>query len=201
MAYELEPRYPVIGNAITRGFGPLADELSRMQSAIVAIDGPAAIDWPGFVAQLGAELERRNVAHRLIDARVRLAAFAEIVRRTESSALRDDPVFAMRFGGRLQDLLAAESTRIEPQDGVLTIVFGPGSALACDGAVWYVDLPKRLALRAVEEGRAANLGQPDGAAGTARRLLFVDWPVEDQHRRALAGRWSRYVDASDPAAP
>ena len=201
MAYELEPRYPVIGNAITRGFGALADELSGMRSAIVALDGPAAFDWRGFVAQLGAELGRRNVAHRLIDARDRLAPYEAIVRRTESSALRDDPVFATRFDGRLQDLLAAEPTRIEPEDGVLTIVFGPGSALACDGAVWYVDLPKRLALRAVEEGRAANLGQPDGAAGTARRLLFVDWAIEDRHRRALAGRWSRYVDASDPAAP
>src|SRR3954465_2101664 len=77
LAYELEPRYPVIGNAITRGFGPLADELARMASAaphapaapgkagwaasppFVALDGPAAIDWRGFVAQLGAELERR----------------------------------------------------------------------------------------------------------------------------------------------
>ncbi|HUQ42026.1 MAG TPA: hypothetical protein VM052_05970, partial [Candidatus Limnocylindrales bacterium] len=221
MAYELEPRYPLIGNAITRGFGPLADELSRMASAfaahktpaeidrqgwrawppLVALDGPAAIDWRGFVAKLGAELARRNVAHRLIDARDRLAPYAEIVRRTESNALRDDPVFATRFDGQLDDVLASTARRIEPADGVLTIAFGPGSALACDGDVWYVDVPKRLALRAVEEGRAANLGQPDGAAGSARRLLFVDWAIEDRHRRALAGRWSRYVDASDPAAP
>jgi mannose-6-phosphate isomerase class I len=210
----------VIGNAITRGFGPLADELARMASTaphaaavpgrpgwaasppIVALDGPAAIDWPGFVAQLGAELGRRNVAHRLIDARARLTEFAEVVRKTESAELREDPVFARTFGGRLSDLLAPGAARIQPVDGVLTIAFGTGSALACDGAViWYVDLPKRLALRAVDEGRAANLGQPDGAAGSARRLLFVDWPVEDRHRRALAGRWSRYVDASDPAAP
>src|SRR3954467_12083093 len=94
LAYELEPRYPVIGNAITRGFGPLADELARMASAaphaggvpgrlgwaagapVVALDGPAAIDWRGFVAQLGAALGRRNVAHRLIDARVRITEFA-----------------------------------------------------------------------------------------------------------------------------
>ena len=221
MAYELEPRYPVIGGAITRGFGPLADELSRMASTVaarhvpgatdrpgwaawppmVALDGPAAVDWRGLAEQLGAELRRRNVAHRLIDARMRLAGFAEIVRRTESATLRDDPVFATTFAGRLEDLLAPGAPRIEPADGVLTIVFGPGAALACDGPVWYVDLPKRLALRAVEERRASNLGQADGAAGTARRLLFVDWPVEDRHRRALAGRWSRYVDASDPAAP
>ena len=201
MAYELEPRYPVIGNAIARGFGPLADELSGMRSAIVAMDGPAAIDWRGFVAQLGAELTRREVPHRMVDARGRLAPYEEIVRRTESNTLRDDPVFATRFDGELGDLLASGAARIAPEDGVLTIVFGPGSALACDGAVWYVDLPKRLALRAVEEGRAANLGQPEGAAGSARRLLFVDWAIEDRHRRALAERWSRYVDASDPAAP
>ena len=201
LSYELEPRYPVIGSPITRGFGPLADELSRMPSAVVAIDGPATIDWRGFIARLGAELVARGLAHRAIDARERLAPYAEIVRRTESAALRDDPVFATAFDGRMDDLLAARAPRIAPQDGVLTIVFGPGSALECDGTVWYADLPKRLALQSVGEGRASNLGQPDGATGTARRLLFVDWPVEDRHRRELAGRWARYVDASDPTAP
>ena len=138
---------------------------------------------------MGAHRRARRMAHRLIDARVRLAGFAEIVRRTESAVLRDDPVFARTFGGRLNDLLTSEAPRIEPADGVLTIAFGAGSALACDGAVWYVDLPKRLALRAVDEGRAANLGQPDGAAGSARRLLFVDLagrrPASARARRAM----------------
>ena len=44
----------------------------------------------------------------------------------------------------------------------LRIVFGPGAALAAHDALWYADLPKRVALRAVEDGRAANLGQPLG---------------------------------------
>lgn len=201
MPYELEPRYPLIGGAIARGFGPLADELSGMRSAAVAIDGPAAIEWRKFAARIGAELNARRVAFRMVDARERLAPYAEIVDRTESAALRDDPVFATAFGGRLEDLLARGTSRVAPADGTLTIVFGPGSALACDGPVWYVDLPKRLALRAVEARRASNLGQPHGAAGSARRLLFVDWPVEDRHRRGLAARWSRYVDASDPDVP
>jgi mannose-6-phosphate isomerase class I len=201
LAYELEPRYPLIDSTIARGFGPLADELSGMRSGVVAIDGPAAIDWRAFAARIGAELEARHVAFRMIDARGRLAPYTVITRRTESAVLRDDPVFATAFGGRLEDLLVSGIAPIGRVDGLLTIVFGPASALGCDGAVWYVDLPKRLALRAVDEGRAPNLGQPDGAAGTARRLLFVDWPVEDRHRRTLAARWSRYVDASDQAAP
>jgi mannose-6-phosphate isomerase class I len=201
LPYELEPRYPVNGNAITRGFGPLAEELSALRPAVVAIDGPAAIDWGAFMARLGADLRARGVAVRAIDARTHLAPFAEIVARTESQALRDDPVFATTFAGTLDDLLRDGAPHIDTQDGALTVVFGPGSALATSGTVWYVDLPKRLALRAVGEGRGANLGQPDGAAGTARRLLFVDWPVEDRHRRQLAGRWARYVDASEPASP
>src|SRR6185503_18074884 len=89
-----------------------------------------------------------------------------------------------------------------PQDGApLTIVYGPGSALARHDRLWYADLPKASALRAIERGRARNLGQPRGAAGTARRLLFIDWPIEDRHRRSLVPRWSRFIDASEPREP
>jgi mannose-6-phosphate isomerase class I len=201
LAYELEPRYPVLGNQIARGFSPLAHELSQLAPAVVAIDGPAAVDWHTLVAGLGAELDAQGVRHRAIDARTRFRPYADILTTTEAPALHEDPVFATVFRGPLQDLIVRDAPPIPPDDDGLTLVFGPGSALATDGAVWYVDLPKRLALSEVAAGRAANLGQPVGAAGTARRLLFVDWPIEDRHRRALALRWSRYIDASEPAAP
>lgn len=201
MAYELEPRYPVSGNEITRGFGPLADELSRLGNVVIAIDGPAAVDWHSLLAGLRAELDARGVRHLAVDARTRFVPYASVLRLTESPTLQDDPVFATVFTGRIQDLMLRDEPQIEPDDGALTIVFGPGSALATDGAVWYADLPKRLALQEIGVGRAANLGQPEGETGTARRLLFVDWPVQDRHRRALALRWSRYIDASEPAAP
>jgi hypothetical protein len=67
--------------------------------------------------------------------------------------------------------------------------------------LWYADLPKRLGLEAIEEGSAPNLGQPEGARGDVRRLLFIDWPMEDRHRRDLAERWDRYIDLSDPREP
>ncbi|MDQ3399882.1 MAG: class I mannose-6-phosphate isomerase, partial [Chloroflexota bacterium] len=65
----------------------------------------------------------------------------------------------------------------------------------------YADVPKRVAQRRAERGGVPNLGQPRGAAGSLRRLMFVDWPLQDRHRRTLGRRWTRYIDASDAERP
>jgi mannose-6-phosphate isomerase class I len=67
--------------------------------------------------------------------------------------------------------------------------------------LWYADLPKRLALEAVQRGHAGNVGQAPGEPGSEQRLLFVDWPMLDRHKHELAGRLDRYIDLSDPEAP
>ncbi|HJW49411.1 MAG TPA: hypothetical protein VJ726_08350, partial [Candidatus Limnocylindria bacterium] len=175
---------------------------------VLAIDGPAALDWTSFIGSLVAAIGHHNIRVQQIDARTRLRDWSDIQERTETEALRDDPVFAKAPSAALVDLFAALPA-VGPRDAVtdpraiepLRIVFGPGAALAAHDTLWYADLPKRVALRAVEDGRAANLGQPLGASGTARRLMFVDWPLEDRHRRTLVPRLRRYIDVRDAEQP
>ena len=53
----------------------------------------------------------------------------------------------------------------------------------------------------MQRGEASNLGQPPGEIGTEKRLLFVDWPLLDRHKRAHAHWLDRLVDVTDPTVP
>ena len=194
MPYGLEPRYPVIGDSVDRGYEPLARVL-RATRGVVAIDGPTAAPWDRFIARLRVLLG--NV--RTIDARAHYRDWTEIERITDTT-LRGDPVFAAIPEAPIASLMKDNLPDLWADDE-LAIVYGPGSALFGHDVLWYVDLPKRLALEAVEVGRARNLGQREGDRGNARRLLFIDWPIEDRHRREHQDFWERYVDVSDIDEP
>jgi mannose-6-phosphate isomerase class I len=200
MTYELAPRYPVIGGEVDRGYQPLARALTGANHPrVLAIDGPAAAPWARFVLRLEKAVHEMGATTRTIDVRDLMAPWPDIERRTDAPALRNDPVFATIHDGPLSSLF--EGLPDPRTDASLTLVFGPGSALFAHDALWYADLPKRLGLEAMEAARAPNLGQPKGGRGDVRRLLFIDWPMEDRHRRDLAGRWDRYLDLSDPDEP
>jgi mannose-6-phosphate isomerase class I len=201
MPYELEPRYPVVGGELDIGYDALAADAARRSPGVLAIDGPGALDWSGFIRPLVEALRQRGVAVQQIDVRTRMRDWRAIEERTETDALRNDPVFAAVPQGTLADLFETPAAAVPADADALTIAFGPGAALLPHDALWYADLPKRLGLRAVEEGRTSNLGQPPNTTGTARRLMFVDWPLEDRHRRTLVPRLDRYVDVSDARSP
>jgi mannose-6-phosphate isomerase class I len=192
--YGLEPRYPVIGGEVECGFEPLVRVL-RATRGVVAIDGPAAAPWDEFIARLRASLGDVKT----IDARVHYRDWYEIDRVTDTT-LRGDPVFATIPETPLVSLLRDALPDLWAFDE-LAIVYGPGSAHFGHDVLWYADLPKRLGLEAVVAGRARNLGQSHGDRGNARRLLFIDWPIEDRHRSEHQGRWERYLDLSDVDEP
>lgn len=199
MPYDLEPRYPVIGGVVEYGYAPLVAALD--EARVIAIDGPAAAPWKRFISELAGAFRVKKVEVRTVDARDHVLAWPDLEQRTDAATLRDDPVFAMIHDAPLASLFETLPAGVGPPGSdALTLVFGPGSALFRHDALWYADLPKRLGLEAIEAG-APNLGQPDGARGDVRRLLFIDWPMEDRHRQELAGRWDRYIDLSDPADP
>ena len=198
MPYDLEPRYPVIGGRIEYGYEPLVAALAG-SSRVVAIDGPAAAPWTRFMASLVNAVGAFGTKPHVVDVRERFAAWPDIEKRTDATVLRGDPVFATIHDAPLSSLFKElpDPDRTE----AVTVVFGPGSALVRHDVLWYADLPKSLGLEEVQAGRAPNLGQPPLARGDVRRLLFIDWPMEDRHRRELAERWDRYIDLTDPDEP
>jgi mannose-6-phosphate isomerase class I len=199
VSYDPNPRYSVEPGTIDSGFAALADVIVRKSPMTLAIDGPAAVQWDGFIAGLTDELVRRGVTPDPVDVRP-LASWQEIRARTAASVLPGDPVFGRLFDGELAELFAELPRRVGSTMGVV-VVFGPGSALVEHDLLWYADLPKRDSLAAVRRGSAGNLGQPPGEAGSEQQLLFVDWPVLDRHKQSVLPQLDRYVDLSAPEAP
>jgi mannose-6-phosphate isomerase class I len=171
--YDPEPRYPVVGGAVEHRFPTLPD-------GVLAIDGPAALPWERLVRALPAR--------RFLDIREHTAAW----RDTDPG----DPDFARAPTIELADLIGELPVPEEP-----AVVYGPGSALVPHDRLWYADIPKRLALQAVEKEAAPNIGQAPGSRGSVRQLLYVDWPLQDRHKQKLLPRLDRYLDLSDPGEP
>ena len=201
MSYDPNPRYPVSGTEPVVGYTAPAIELAAQRPCVVAVDGPAALDWERLTAELGRAVRAAGASSRTVDVRSSFARWEEIQRRTAGFELPGDPVFGRIFEGSLADLFD-EVPRAETRSDVdVLVVFGPGSALVEHDLLWYADVPKRHGLAAVQRGEAVNLGQPRGEVGSERRLLFVDWPALDRHKQGLASSIDRYFDMSDPRSP
>lgn len=196
MPYDLEPHYPVLGGSVDDG-RPLLFAKAASIHGILAIDGPAALPWHRFIRDLWLLVPRRGRRVRTVNVRAQMRPWPEIEQLTEGAALRDDAVFATVPNIGLADLYRAAPHVDAHERDDLVIVFGPGAAFVRHDVLWYADLPKRHALRWIEQRRAPNLGQPHDAVGTARRLMFIDWPIEDRHRRELVPRLDRYIDVTD----
>ncbi|MGH2491655.1 MAG: class I mannose-6-phosphate isomerase, partial [Candidatus Limnocylindria bacterium] len=153
--------------------------------------------WDRFIRDLWLLVPRHGRRVRTVNVRAQMRPWPQIEQLTEGAALRDDAVFATVPNIGLADLYRV-APHVDAHEGDdLVIVYGPGAAFVRHDVLWYADLPKRHALRWIEQRRAPNLGQPHDAVGTARRLVFIDWPIEDRHRRELVPRLDRYIDLTD----
>ena len=168
---------------------------------ILAVDGPAAVDWDLVATELCDALASRELVAKQLDMREHFASWPDVLARTASAALDDDPDFAPLSRADLADFFTVLPEAEPAADGV-TVVFGPGAALVAHDALWYADLPKRYAEAAITNGAGRNLGQPaDTGPGTTRRLFYLDWPVLDRHRDALISEIDLWLDTQDPQNP
>lgn len=200
-AYDPLPCYPPTDGAPVAGW---PDACAGLPSGrfVLAIDGPTEVGGAGHSwAALAAAVAQAVGGAELIDVRASYAPWDEIVKRTAPvEALADDPDFATLADGTLADLID-ELPAVDAGDSA-TIVFGPGAALVPHDVLWYADLPKRYAESAMTAGTAGNLGAPAGEPGTTRRLFYIDWPLLDRHRDAIAPDIDRWIDLqhAEPAS-
>jgi mannose-6-phosphate isomerase class I len=199
MSYEPEPTYPVSRGRVETGYEVLVDDGVRDGARVIAVDGAATVPWEQAAAELRAGFAGVGVDVEIVDMRRHALPWAEVERLTTEPALANDPAFARIPDLGLADLFGELPTR-NPV-GPLTLVVGPGAALVSHDLLWWLDLPKAESLARVRRGEAWNLGQAPGEIGSEKRLLFVDWPVLDRHKRAHAHRLDRLVDLTDPTEP
>ena len=198
--YEPNPRYPPIGAQVAIGW--MEGIAALPDPAVLAIDGPAILDWAALRTSLLAALAAAGrVVGTVVDTSDALVPWSEVQARTLSPDLPDDPHFATLSTASLGDLFDAPRRVPRPAEGIAVVV-GPGAAFADPDVLWYADLPKRFAEEAIGAGTARNLGQREGdGTGTTRRLFYLDWPIIDRHRDAIAARIDRWIDAREPHRP
>jgi hypothetical protein len=198
--YEPSPSYAPEGGRIARGWDAAVATLPD-RPLVLALDGPAILDWRAVLAGLERAFARRGITMRHIDMCDAFASWTRILELTTTPRLNDDPDFARLAEVSLGDLLESPPDA-RPAAGESVVVAGPGAALCAHDVLWYADLPKRYAEAAVVAGTARNLGQPvaDGR-GTTKRLFYVDWTVLDRHREAIAPDAERWIDAQEPEHP
>lgn len=199
--YEPNPCYPTSGGTVQTGWDEPLRAVRVTGPLVLALDGPAVLDWQRLVDDLCLEWERAGTATARLDLRASYAPWPEVVRRTSSPDLADDPHFERLADGDISQVFDTLPTPGRPRSGVL-VVFGPGAALVDHDVLWYVDLPKRFAEAQVSAGGGRNLGQgdADGPAST-KRLFYIDWPLLDRHRDEIAPGIDRWVDLQDPGRP
>lgn len=162
--------------------------------------GPPSVDWTLLADRLTHELTERGIPVTLLDIRSHYAQPALVRSRTERLADADDPYFRKLADNALDDLFETLPVPTPPQAGLL-LVLGPGAALVEHDLLWYADVPKRYAEAAVGAGEVgANLGLPDDKPDF-RRLFYIDWPMLDRHRDALAHRLDAWLDLQHPDHP
>ena len=194
--YEADPCHAITGVV---GVGYRLAVAALTAGTVLAVDGPFA-DWDLIAAEICGALAAREIAVKQVDMREHFAAWPDIVALTASAELEHDPDFAPLSRAGLADLLATAPAEAAPD--AVTVVFGPGAALVEHDQLWYADLPKRYAEAEIAAGTARNLGQPAGTGpGTTRRLFYIDWPVLDRHRDAVAAEVDLWLDTQDSRAP
>jgi mannose-6-phosphate isomerase class I len=185
---------------VTRGWPRAVQDLST-QGTVLAVDGPRELDWDSLAVGLSAALTATGTAVHLHDVRDDFAPWSEILARTSSARLIDDPHFEMLPTCDLRSCFDELPPVARPAGGVL-VIYGPGAALLEHDTLWYADLPKRYAEAAITAGGGRNLGQRAGdGPATTKRLFYVDWPLLDRHRDEIATGIDRWVDMQDPGDP
>ena len=201
--YDPTPCYPVLADAVAVGWADAAGTLPK-GTRVLAVDGPAVLDWAAVAAGLLAVFDDGRVRVEIADVRTAVRDWETVRRLTDSDELRDDPDFARLASGDLLDLMdpPALAALADPGDGgALRVLLGPGAALGDADVLWWVDLPKRYAEVAVKHGRGRNLAAPADEPPTLRRLLYIDWPLLDRHRDQVAERIDRWIDVTDTVTP
>ncbi|MBI0378337.1 hypothetical protein JBE27_19140, partial [Streptomyces albiflaviniger] len=88
--YDPTPCYPVLADAVAVGWADAAGTLPK-GTRILAVDGPAVLDWAAVAAGLGAAFGDGGTRVEFRDVRTAVRDWETVRRLTDSDELRDDP--------------------------------------------------------------------------------------------------------------
>jgi mannose-6-phosphate isomerase class I len=199
--YDIFPAHDIGEGKISASLEMLFWELPA--SKLILIDGYAGTFFHEIIEQLSASYAAsdRDVPE-FIDISTSLKEEAEIISMLEGSMGGADPLFGKRTKLSLIDFfdprkLDSLNQRIK---GKNVLVYGTGASLVSDkGFLVYIDLPKNEVQFRSRAGHATNIGtRPVSPSHDYKRNYFIDWIVQNRHKKRILPDISIFIDAQRP---
>jgi len=186
--YDIYPAFKIKEDQIFQGFHTLAE--SVMQNRIVIIDGYVGVFFDHFREKLDTILKNAGLKTCWKNTSDFLKP-PEIIDQIISPFMGgDDPLFGKKADLDMENFFDLQSLRnLSPDnDADINIIIGPGASFSgWKGFLVYVDLPKNEIQFRSRRGAITNLGASSPAEPKLmyKRFYFVDWPVQNKHKRNL----------------
>jgi mannose-6-phosphate isomerase class I len=199
--YDIYPAFPLGNGKICEGSNALAAWIAQQQT--VVIDGYEGVWWSKLVDDLSAAPALKGKKVRWFHSAAAMKPAGEIAQIIAPFMGAPDSIFGKITDATLSDWFYADKLRqIQPDaEAGINVLVGCGAALAgWNAPLAYIDLPKNELQFRMRAGAATNLGADTVADDREmyKRAFFIDWPVLNEHKRALLPAIDLIIDGQRP---
>lgn len=199
--YDIYPAYDIGDGKIHASLEKLFNELPSEQTILV--DGYAGTFFDEIIKGLAAQYASSGRdTPAFIDISEAQKESSKIIQMVEGSMGGSDPLFGKRTGLSLIDFFDAgklESIK-DSIRGKHVLVYGVGASLVKEtGFLVFLDLPKNEIQFRSRAGKTTNIGTgPVSPSHDYKRNYFIDWIVQNKHKKSILPDISIFVDAQRP---
>jgi mannose-6-phosphate isomerase class I len=202
--YDIYPSFQIEEGKIFSGFDALAARLKSHR--IIIIDGYNGVFFNIVREKLSNILHGEGYKTSWTSTYDLLRPQSEIIDITREFLGGDDPLFGKRTTLTLNEFFATGMLRSAHPDpsADFNFIIGPGAALAgWDGLMVYLDVPKDEIQRRSRQGLMTNLGicASSGSMEMYKTFYFVDWVVQNRHKKKLLPSVDVFADMQHPELP
>jgi len=199
--YDIYPAHDIGKGKIFASTEKLFWELPA--GKLILIDGYAGTFYHEIIADLLALYAASDLeTPEFIDISASLKEEAEIAQMLEGSMGGSDPLFGKRSKLSLIDFFDPRKLESLKQSikGKNVVVYGTGASLVSEkGFLVYIDLPKNEIQFRSRAGHATNIGTSHvSPSHDYKRNYFIDWIVQNRHKKKILPDISIFVDAQRP---
>jgi mannose-6-phosphate isomerase class I len=199
--YDIYPAYDIGKGKIYASTEKLFRELPAEK--LILIDGYAGTFFHEIIKQLSVLYANSDrTVPEFIDISDTIREEEEIALMLEGSMGGSDPLFGTRTKLSLIDFFDPRKLESLNQSikGKNVVVYGTGASLISEkGFLVYIDLPKNEIQFRSRAGHATNIGTGHvSPSHDYKRNYFIDWIVQNRHKKKILQDISIFVDAQRP---
>lgn len=193
--YNLYPTFTIGDNKIFTGYATLAEWLITRKH--VLIDGIVGNDWKGVQNHLSYYFKEKNISVTWYEVSEFMHADEKIETLIKPFVSQYGHVWGTRTTLKMGDFYDDSIKDFKPTNDIgLHILIGTGAALANWDDLIYLDIPKNEIQYRMRAGQKVSIANTAGLSNQEiyKRLYFVDWVVNDQHKQLIYDRINIVAD-------